>query len=106
MSANSDINISTIYSTFDIEPNSVWDNVINYRFPKDEVLDEYIKDSVVRLRVNKLKVEKQSLKTRISECENCDKKYEYLAKMRDIIIKIYLDAVYWLCCTILFRGKS
>ena len=84
LSANSDINISTIYSTFDIEPNSVWDNVINYRFPKDEVLDEYIKDSVVRLRVNKLKVEKQALKTQISECENCDRKYEYLAKMRDI----------------------
>ena len=30
----------------------------------------------------------------------------FLAKLRDIIIKIYLDAVYWLCCTILFRGKS
>ena len=81
---NQDINISTIYATFDIEPDSVWDKVINYSFPQDDVLNEYINDSVTRLRINKLKTKKQLLKSKMSESKNVDEKYEYLSNIQDI----------------------
>ncbi len=81
---NKDINISTIYSCFDIDKDSVWDKVINYTFPNDEVFATYLQESVTRLRINALKNKKQSLKTKIMACNNCDQKYEYLAQMQQL----------------------
>lgn len=84
VSNNQDINISTIYSCFDIEKDSVWDKVINYQFPQDDVFDEYLNDSVRRLRINKLQVQKQIIKAKISSLNNFDEKYEYLSKIKTI----------------------
>ena len=58
--------------------------VINYSFPQDDVLAEYIKDSVIRLRINKLKIKKQELKLKITESQNLDEKFNYLSSMREI----------------------
>lgn len=82
LSNNQDINISTIYSCFDIENNSVWDNVINYEFPQEQVFEAYLQDCVVRLRINKLRRKKQMLKSKIAEVVNIDEKFEYLNEMK------------------------
>ena len=82
LSNNQDINISTIYSCFDIEKDSVWDKVINYQFPAEEVFDSYLHDCVLRLRVNKLKLSKQIIKSKMTSASNFDQKYEYLAQMK------------------------
>jgi len=82
ISANQDLNISTIYSQFDIEKDSVWDKVINYKFPQSDVFEAYLQDSVVRLRINKLRIKKQSLKSRLTNATTFDEKYEYLNEMK------------------------
>lgn len=84
LSNNQDINISTIYSCFDIEKDSVWDKVINYQFPQDDVFDEYLKDSVTRLRINKLSNQKQIIKSKLANITNLDEKFDLLAKMKTI----------------------
>ena len=84
VSNNQDINISTIYSYFDIEKDSVWDKVINYQFPDESVFESYLQDSVIRLRVSKLRAQKMIVKSRISNATSFDEKYEYLAKIKQI----------------------
>ena len=81
---NQDINISTIYSCFDIEKDSVWDKVINYNFPSDDVFKDYIEDSAIRLRISKLRTQKQLLKVKVGQTENFDEKYNYLSEMKNI----------------------
>lgn len=83
-----DINISTIYSCFDIEKDSEWDNVINYIFPSDEVFNDYFSDAVLRLRIDKLKKQKQDLKNKIARVKDIDEKYNYLAQMQELDNKI------------------
>ena len=84
LSNNQDINISTIYSCFDIEKDSVWDKVINYQFPQDEIFESYLKDCVLRLRINKLRISKQIIKSQMTSVSNFDEKYEYLTQMKAI----------------------
>ncbi|MBQ3502947.1 MAG: toprim domain-containing protein, partial [Clostridia bacterium] len=79
-----DINISTIYSCFDIEKDSVWDKVINYKFPADEVFNSYLQDCVVRLRISKLKIKKQTLKINLASINDFEQKYQILAEMKSI----------------------
>lgn len=91
-----DINISTIYSCFDIETDSVWDKVINYNFPNDEVFNDYLQDSVKRLRVGKLKSERQILKAKMAQCQNIDEKYSYLSQIKlldDSIAKLEKEKI-------------
>ena len=84
LSNNQDINISTIYSCFDIEKDSVWDKVINYQFPHDEVFEYYLNDSVTRLRISKLNNQKQVIKSRLSNVVNLDEKFALLGQMKNI----------------------
>ncbi|MBQ7798548.1 MAG: DNA primase [Clostridia bacterium] len=84
LSNNQDINISTIYSCFDIEKDSAWDKIINYQFPQGEVLDNYLKDCLLRLKINKLEHEGQIIKSKMSKSNNFDEKYEYLSKLKVI----------------------
>lgn len=84
LSNNQDINISTIYSCFDIEKDSVWDKVINYQFPQDEVFEYYLNDSVTRLRISKLNNQKQVIKSRLSNVVNLDEKFALLEQMKNI----------------------
>ena len=81
---NEDINISTIYSCFDVERDCVWDKVINYTFPNDEVFQTYFNESVARLRIGALQNKKQQLKAKISQVNNLDEKYEYLSQMKQL----------------------
>ena len=82
LSNNQDINVSTIYSCFDIEKDSVWDKVINYQFPSQDVFDNYLKDCEYRLRINKLRKAKQAIKSKLSITTNLDEKFDCLAKLK------------------------
>lgn len=84
LSNNQDINISTIYSYFDIESGSVWDKVINYEFPQEQVFQAYLQDSVVRLKINKLLQNKQILKSKMTQANNIDEKFACLQEMKII----------------------
>ncbi len=81
ISNNQDINISTIYSSFDIEKDSVWDKVINYNFPDEQVFYKYLRDCEYRLRINKFTKAKQQLKSKLSLSMNLDEKYDCLARL-------------------------
>ena len=81
---NQDINISTIYSCFDIEKDSVWDKVINYKFPADDVFNDYLQDCVLRLRISKLRIKQQSLKASLTSVNDFEQKYQILAEMKNI----------------------
>ena len=77
-----DINISTIYSHFDIEKDSVWDKVINYTFPDEMVLADYIRDCENRLRISKLQKAKQAIKSQLSITMDFDQKCECLTRLK------------------------
>ena len=82
INAGKDLNISTIYSCFDIGKDSVWDKVINYTFPDEKVLADYIQDCENRLRINKLQKAKQFIKSQLSITMDFDQKCECLAKLK------------------------
>ena len=82
LSNNQDINVSTIYSCFDIEKDSVWDKVINYQFPDESIFDSYLKDCEYRLRISNLRRAKQELKSKLTITMNFDEKCETLAKLK------------------------
>ena len=78
------INISTIYSCFDIEKDSVWDKVINYAFPDEKVLADYIRDCENRLRINKLQKAKQQIKSQLSITMDFDQKCACLTRLKQL----------------------
>ena len=84
LSNNQDINISTIYSCFDVEKDSVWDKVINYQFPHDSIFAKYLRDCEYRLRINKFRRSKQLIKSKLSTTLNFDEKYDYLARLKSL----------------------
>ena len=81
---NKQINISSLYTIFDITADSIWDKVINYNFPQDEVFGEYLKDSTKRLRVNILKQRKEFYKSKLSNISSIEDMYNYMAKIKEI----------------------
>ena len=84
LSNNQNINISTIYSCFDIEKDSVWDKVINYQFPQVDVFEDYLNDCVMRLKINKLQAKRQLTASKLASANNFDEKYEYLNELKII----------------------
>ena len=81
---NKTINISSLYTIFSISPNSVWDKVINFNFPQDEVFKEYLADSTRRLRIFILKQRKELYKTQLSKISSIEEMYNYMAKIKEI----------------------
>lgn len=84
LSNNQDINISTIYSCFDIEKDSVWDKVINYQFPESDVFDNYLNDCTIRLKINKCQTKRQIVKSKLANANDFDEKYKYLNELKII----------------------
>ena len=84
LSNNQDINISTIYSCFDIEKDSVWDKVINYQFPDGDVFGSYLQDCVLRLKITKLQTERHIVKSKLANAVDFDEKYKYLNELKVI----------------------
>lgn len=82
------INISTLYSNFNITPNSIWDKIINYNFPEDIVFKDYFYDSVKRLRITALKTKKDNYKSQLNHITSLDQMYYIVEKIKEIDIMI------------------
>lgn len=78
------INISTLYSSFDIAPNSVWDKIINYNFPDEVVFKDYFYDSVKRLRIFSLKAKKEKYKSQLNHISSLDQMYYIVGKIKEV----------------------
>lgn len=78
------INISTLYSSFNITPNSVWDKIINYNFPEDVVFKDYFYESVKRLRITSLKTKKEDLKLQLNHISSLDQMYYIVGKIKEV----------------------
>jgi len=78
------INVSMLYSMFDIAPNSVWDKIINYNFPTDEVFAKFFKESITRLKISSLKQMKEEYKSALKGIDNLEKMYVIMAKIKEI----------------------
>ena len=91
MDNKENINISTIYSIFNIVPNSVWDKVINYNFPDNSVFNDYFFDSLNRLRLKLIKDKRKRLTTSlksIKDSEELKKVMKQISEIDEIIAKI------------------
>ena len=78
------INISTVYSMFDIAPNSLWDKVINYPFPDDNVFLNYFNESVRRLRISILRAKKIALTNNLKNISTMEEMVEKIGKIKEI----------------------
>lgn len=78
------INISTLYSTFNILPDSVWDKIINYNFPDESVFKDYFYDSVKRLRISSLKTKKDDFKAQLNHISSLDQMYYIVGKIKEL----------------------
>ena len=79
---NKDYNVSTLFDTFEIKANSLIDKVINYNFPEN--YQEFLSDTIKRVRTHELEAEKERLKNLISSSKSNDEQFEYLAKIQEI----------------------
>lgn len=82
------INISTIYSMFDIAPNSLWDEVINYNLPGDDVFAPYFNESIRRLRIALLKQKKVALSTKLKNISTMEEMIEKVNAIKEIDARI------------------
>ena len=84
LKAGQPINVSSLYSIFEISQDSVWDKVINYNFPNDEVFSSYFNDSTKRLRIALLKSKKETYKSQLPKITNNEEIYSIMAKIKEL----------------------
>lgn len=86
--ANQTVNISTVYSEFNIAPNSLWDKVINFRFPADEIFNVYFNESVRRLRITLLKQKRSELSLDLKNISTMEEMMQKVGAIKDIDARI------------------
>lgn len=83
-SLNQIINISSLYLSFNITSDSVWDKIINYNFPTEDVFNSYFYDSVKRLRISIFKIKKEEYKAQLNHISSLDQMYYIVGKIKEI----------------------
>ena len=86
--SNADYNVSTLFDNFEITNNSLIDQVINYVFPSDDVYEQYLKETIKRVKLYELKLEKERLTKLMNESNTIEGRFAYLAKIQEIDEKI------------------
>ncbi|MBR1988190.1 MAG: DNA primase [Clostridia bacterium] len=86
--ANADYNVSTLFDNFEISNNSLIDQVINYVFPSEDVYDQYLRETIKRVKLYELKQEKEALTKMMNESTTIEGRFAYLAKIQEIDEKI------------------
>ena len=79
---NKDYNVSTLFDSFEIKANSLIDKVVNYNFPEN--YQEFLKDTIKKVRINELETEKAHIKQLIVNSKTLDEQIEYLKKIQEI----------------------
>ncbi len=81
---NKDYNVSTLFDNFTITNNSLIDRVINYVFPSDDVYPQYLKDTIMRVKLYEIKQEREKLRKELSRCTTDDERTYYLMKIKQL----------------------
>lgn len=85
---NKDYNVSTLFDNFNINSNSLIDRVINYVFPADNVFDNYLHDTIKRIKIYELENARDKLKEKLLNAVSDDEKYACLNELKNITDKI------------------
>lgn len=78
------INISTIYSMFNITPTSLWDRVINYNFPDDAVYNKFLHESLNRLRLKLIKDKRARLSSNLKNIKDLEELRSAMTKIKEL----------------------
>ena len=81
---NSTYNVSTLFDNFEINANSLIDKVINYVFPEDAVFENYLNDTIKRIKVYQLEQERDKIKDLMLKSSSTEEQYAYVAKLKEI----------------------
>lgn len=81
---NKDYTVSTLFDNFDINANSLIDRVINYSFPSDEVFENYLVDTIKRVKIYELEKQRDDYKQKMLNSQTDEEKYQYLNKMQEL----------------------
>ena len=85
---NKDYTVSTLFDSFEIKANSLIDKVINYIFPKDDVFDTYLKDTIKRVKIYELENERDLIKNKMMNASTDEERYSCLNKLKEITDQI------------------
>lgn len=85
---NADYNVSTLFDNFEISNNSLIDQVINYVFPRDDIYQQYLQETIKRVKLHELKQEKERLTKLMNDSNSIEGRFAYLAKIQEIDEKI------------------
>ncbi len=85
---NFDYNVSMLFDNFDIEDKSLIDQVINYEFPPEDVYNQYLEDTIKRVKIYELSKSLDELKTKMKNSKTVDEQISYLPKIKEIQEKI------------------
>lgn len=83
-----DYNVSTLFDSFEIKPNSIIEKVIYYDFPDEQVFDKYLKDTIKRIKINELENERDKVKNQMLNSQTDEERYACLNKLKEITDKI------------------
>ena len=85
---NKDFNASTLFDSFNISSNSLIDKVINYVFPSEDVFDNYLKDTIKRVKIYELEIERARIQSALLNSATDAERYAYLNKLQEITKQI------------------
>jgi hypothetical protein len=81
---NANYNVSTLFDNFEIDANSLIDKVINYSFPEEQVFDNYLKDTIKRVKIYQLEQERDKVKDYMLKSSSTEEQYAYVEKLKEI----------------------
>lgn len=85
---NKNYNVSSLFDSFEIKANSLIDKVINYTFPKEEVFDAYLSDTIKRIKVYELEKMRDEIKRKMLNATTDQEKYDALNQLTEITNRI------------------
>jgi hypothetical protein len=84
LNENKDFNASTLFDNFNINSNSLIDKVINYVFPSEDVFENYLLDTIKRVKIYELEIERARIQRALLNSTTDQEKYDYLNQLQAI----------------------
>ena len=85
---NANYNVSTLFDNFEINSASLIDKVINYVFPEDAVFNNYLNDTIKRVKIYQLEQERDKVKEKMLKSTSTEEQYAYVEQLKQIDQKI------------------
>ncbi|MBR6778847.1 MAG: DNA primase [Clostridia bacterium] len=81
-------NVSTLFDNFEIDSKSLIDRVINYVFPADDVYENFLKDTIKRVKLLELQQLYDTVKRKMLDSTTDEDRYTYLNQLNKLKNKI------------------